>query len=151
RYVMYGREHGLLIAVARGSSLKASKQAGHLEPFTETEVMIAKGSAFDKLAVARARGSRIRIPRRLSSYALLGAFFDLVMSLTRPGISDDRIFDLLQDVRSVSIDLPEDVTPERVRLMLAGATLKLLDLIGFAPRLEDAGQLAPQAVTLLKF
>ncbi|MEK7529476.1 MAG: recombination protein O N-terminal domain-containing protein, partial [Patescibacteria group bacterium] len=40
RYVLYGREHGLLTAVARGTSLKTSKQAGHLEPFTEAEIMI---------------------------------------------------------------------------------------------------------------
>lgn len=154
RVVMYGEEHGLLMAVARGSSLKDSKQAGHLEPFTEAEVMIAKGKVFDKLAVARSRGSEIRIPRRLSSYVFLGAFSDLVTSLTRPGMSDHRLFDLLQEVRAVSMILPEDLTIDRARFLLAGATLKLLDLVGFAPALEEEDReeaLPPQSLTLLKF
>src|SRR6266567_7926085 len=79
RYVMYGQEHGLLIAVARGASVKSSKQAGHLEPFCTSDVMIAKGSAFDKLAVAKMvdwpwRGSS----PRLEAYAVCGAFSELV-------------------------------------------------------------------------
>ncbi len=150
RCTFYGREHGLLVAVARGSSLKSSKQAGHLEPFLEAEVMIAKGVAFDKLAVARSLPG-IRVPPRLSSYTILGAFFDLVVSLLRPGISDERIFDLLKEMRIVCATLPDELSPERGRLLHAGATLKFLDLLGFAPPFEGADELPPQSVTLLKF
>ena len=53
KYFLYGRSYGLLIAVARGTSLARSKQAGHLEPFSQSDVMIAEGKFFDKLAVAR--------------------------------------------------------------------------------------------------
>jgi recombinational DNA repair protein (RecF pathway) len=136
RYTLYGSEHGLLHAVARGSSLKSSKQAGHLEPFCEIEVMIAKGSSFDKLAVARSVG--IPPPRdlRLAAFAILGAFHDLVISLTRPGISDERMYELLMELRAVCFSFPAEPSPERSRLLYAAATLKLLDLIGFAPPLD---------------
>ncbi len=132
RYLLYGRDHGLLSAVARGTSLGHSKQAGHLEPFSETEVMLAKGAAFDKLAVAR----MITVPpvtRRLAFYAVCGAFTDLIIRLNRPGIADERIFNLLRELTQSLDYLPRDPTPERARLMLATVTLKLLDILGFAP------------------
>lgn len=151
RYTMFGFEHGLLIAVARGSSLKKSKQAGHLEPFSEAEVMIAKGSAFDKLAVARL----IPAPRfadQLSSYAIFGAFCSLVISLTRPAISEQKIFVLLSELRDVCASLLLELSVERARLVLAAATLKLLDLVGFAPPIEQVVRELPvQSVTLFKF
>jgi len=136
RYVMYGREHGLLVAIARGSSVRTSKQAGHLEPFSESEVMIAKGSAFDKLAVARL----IRAPRmpRLASFAVSGGISDLIARLLRPGIADERIFDLLSELLRTAESLPGDPSPDRARLLHAAATLKLLDLLGFAPHIERA-------------
>lgn len=151
RYTLYGREHGLLVAVARGSSLKRSKQAGHLEPFSEAEVMIAKGAAFDKLAVARSVASAVRVVPRLPSYAILGAFFDLVVSLNRPGISDRRIFDLVSEMRDVCASLPAELSHDRARLLLSAATLKLLDLLGFAPPFGDDEDLPAQSATLLKF
>jgi recombinational DNA repair protein (RecF pathway) len=137
RYVMYGREHGLLVAVARGASVRTSKQAGHLEPFCTSDVMIAKGSAFDKLAVAKMidwpwRGSS----PRLESHAVCGAFAELVARLTQPGIVDERMFDLVHDVFRVAMTLPSGTTVDRARLLLAASNLKLIDLIGFAPHIE---------------
>lgn len=150
RYTMFGREHGFMVAVARGSALKKSKQAGHLEPFSESEVMIAKGSAFDKLAVGR-QVSAPKFPPNLSSYAVYGGFCDLVISLSRPGISDERIFELLIEVRAVCAGLLSELSPGRARLLLASATLKLLDLAGFAPPLDEALNLPAPAITLIKF
>src|SRR5260221_1125377 len=90
RYVMYGREHGLIVAVARGASIPRSKQAGHLEPFSEADVMIAKGVAFDKLAVAKHVGAIHELPL-LAGYVVCGAFSDLMIRLVRPGIADESL------------------------------------------------------------
>jgi recombinational DNA repair protein (RecF pathway) len=155
RYTMYGRTYGFLIAVARGSSLPASKQAGHLEPFMEADVMIAKGAAFDKLAVA----SNSRFPfdavheQRLAFFAVCGAFASLVASLLRPGIADERIFETLQELIHVMATTPGEPTPERARLLLSAATLRLLDLLGFAPPIERpaAGTSPVPALTLVSF
>lgn len=140
RYVMYGRAHGLLTAVARGSASVHSKQAGHLEPLTVSDVMIAKGAAFDKLAVARA----VRVPHpssadvRLATNAVCGAACDLVVRLTRPGIVDERISDLLEELADVTGAMPSAPSPERARFLHAGVTLRLLDLLGFAPPIAQA-------------
>ncbi|MFZ2804563.1 MAG: recombination protein O N-terminal domain-containing protein [Patescibacteria group bacterium] len=138
RYTLYGREHGLLVGVARGSSLPASKQAGHLEPFMEAQVMIAKGAAFDKLAVAA--GSRfpfdVMQQNRLAFFAVCGAFTGLVVALLRPGIADERIFYTLQELITVMATTPEEPSAQRARLLLSAATLRLLDVLGFAPPIE---------------
>ena len=153
RYVMYGCEHGLLTAVARGASLLHSKQAGHLEPFSEAEVMIAHGSAFDKLAVAKRliHSEKEVVPFNLAVLSILGAVADLVFRLSRPGIPDPRIFNLLSEARLTVLPLSTEPTPLRARLILAGFTLKFLDLLGFAPSFENARELLPQAITLLHF
>ena len=146
RYVMYGIEYGLLSAVARGASLPKSKKAGHLEPFSETEVMIAKGAAFDKLAVARRVGAIHELP--LPSLTILGAFSHLLLRLLRPGIADERIFELLKElIESVSA-LPSEPSADRSRFLLATATLKFLDILGFGPSIETEDS---QLATVLKF
>ena len=155
RYTMYGREHGLLVGVARGSSLPRSKQAGHLEPFMESHVMIAKGAAFDKLAVA----TRSRAPLSASSenclalYAVCGALADLVVRLTRQGIADERIFFLFQELIGTIAAAPQEPSPERARLLLSAATLRLLDVLGFGPPIERApeGTTSVPSLALVSF
>lgn len=139
RYVLYGRCHGLLTAVARGASLRTSKQAGHLEPFTEIEIMIAKGRMWDKLAVARNVVEDGCGPlRSLAALSVMGAFCDLLVSLTRPGICDARIFDLLKDTRRACARMENGVSSVRASFVFSGSALKLLDLLGYAPRADEA-------------
>lgn len=154
RYYLYGREHGLLVAVARGASSKRSKQAGHLEPFTVAEVMVAKGASFDKLAVAKMNSSYL-VPRTsyLAGYAVMGAFADLVVSLMRPGVADAHIFDLLHETGSALAGLPREPSADRSRLILSAATLKLLDLLGFAPPVHPSPEFTTpvQSLALVSF
>lgn len=139
RYTMYGREYGLLIAVARGSSSRVSKQAGHLEPLSVSDVMIAKGIAFDKLAVARAQSVTWMSPERLrlAHYAIAGGFAGLTSQLLRPGLSDGRIFDLLVEVCDATSHMPLDPSRDRSRVLFSAATLKLLDILGYAPEIPE--------------
>ena len=140
RYVMYGQTHGLLSAVARGASIARSKQAGHLELFSVSEVMIAKGVAFDKLAVARglARVDLFATNGGLGGAVICGAFADLVIRLTRPGIADEGLFELLSQAMKTFGALPEPPSSERARFLYASATLRLLDVLGYAPELETS-------------
>lgn len=149
RYVMYGREHGLLSAVARGASVRTSKQAGHLEPFSESEVMIAKGSAFDKLAVARMIEPGLSSRDKLAAYAVCGAAADAYVHLLRPGVVDEQLFDLLLELIRAVRDLPADPTFLRARFVLDALFLKLLDALGYAPNLADVRRDEPlrQALT----
>jgi DNA repair protein RecO len=136
RIVMFGLNHGLMEAVARGASAKQSKQGGHIVPLIEVEVLVAKGAAFDKLAVAKTVTPRHMLRRRLGGLAFAGAFSDLFERLQRPGIVDEDLYVLLSDVLDVAEALPEEPSAERARLLYSAAALKLLDRIGFAPALS---------------
>ena len=149
-YFLYGREHGLLTVVARGSSLSHSKQAGVLEPFSSIDVMIAQGQAFDKLAVAKNTEPAMGF-KTLAAYIIMGALCNLVISLLRSGISDERVFHLLCETRRVCAGLASEPTSVRARIVFNGAALKLLDLLGFGPALSDSLDLPAESITLIKF
>jgi DNA repair protein RecO (recombination protein O) len=136
RLVLFGVQHGLLEAVARGASAAVSKQGGHMVPFMEVEVLVAKGVVFDKLAVARAVRSWPGIRARLGGLAVAGAFVDVFARMQRPGIVDAEAYALLVEMLQTLHSLPSDPSPDRARLLYAAAVLKLLDRVGFAPPLS---------------
>lgn len=133
---LYGFTYGKLIAVARGVRRLDAKHLGHVEPFTEIEVMIAQGQAFDKLAVATTVQTRLHLRERLGSLVIGGAITSLVERLTQPGSSDPVLYALLQELLDFVEKLPTEPTPERARLLIAASTLRLLDLLGYALQLE---------------
>lgn len=133
---LYGRTHGKMVAAARGMRRMGAKHMGHLQPCAEIEVMIAKGAAFDKIAVAKVSHPRLEIRKKLVSASLVGAFSDLVDRLTRPGVGDTAIYDLLCDVLRLAEHLPETASASRVQMLWGAAALKLLDMSGYAPTLD---------------
>jgi DNA repair protein RecO len=136
RLVLFGQQHGLLEAVARGASAAVSKQGGHMVPFTETDVMLAKGVVFDKLAVARTVRAWPPVRIQLGSLSVAGAFADLFVRMQRPGIVDADAYTLLTELLDALDRLPQEPSVDRARLLYAAATLKLLDRMGFAPPLS---------------
>ncbi|GMU25876.1 DNA repair protein RecO [Patescibacteria group bacterium] len=133
--VMFGWQHGLMEAVARGSGLARSKQAGHLTPMSEIDVMIAKGAMYDKLAVARITNHHRGIRKRLGALAFVGSFFDLFERMQKPGIVDETLYALLVEVLEAGESIPDEPSRERTGLLYAVAALKLLDRVGLAPAL----------------
>ncbi len=152
RYTLFGRDHGLIVAVARGGSMPASKQAGHLEPFCLAEVMVAKGSAFDKLCVAAMAEDPVGRARNLAAFAACGAVAELLVALLRPGLADAPVFHLLHECVATAAALPPDASAARTRLFAAAASLKILDRLGYAPPLRPppGGEEGP-ALALARF
>jgi len=135
QYVMYGRRHGLLLAAARGAVKPKAKQASQLEPLSVADVMIAKGRNFDHLAVAVQSQPGRRL-RRLGALAVAGAFADLFLRLIRPGVADERLFALWEELIACLAELPQEPTALRAQLMFAAASLKLMDALGYGPALS---------------
>ncbi|MFZ6014898.1 MAG: DNA repair protein RecO [Patescibacteria group bacterium] len=138
QYVLYGKDYGLLIAVARGSMKIQAKQAAQLEPLHFADVMIAKGKAYDHLAVAISAGKDHKL-KNLSSYAAAGAFADFCLHLLRPGVADDRIFELWEELLRTLSKLDAELSSLRAELVYAAAVLKFLDLLGYGPMLKICG------------
>lgn len=153
RVVMYGREHGKLMAVARGMRKIGAKQLGHVEPLSQADVMIAIGSTFDKLAVAQAVEHRAGLRQDLGAMAVLGPLAHLVEVLTRPGVADVSIYHLLEEATDLWKSTEQLPSPERGRLILAAASLRLLDALGEAPNFEelDHEDMPDGVMTLLRF
>lgn len=132
QYFLYGKEHGLLHAVARGALKPSAKQASQLEPFSFADVMIAKGRAYDHLAVA-VRGKQSRRFFSVSAYAVAGAFSDLCLKLLKQGVADDRIYGLWAELTGNLAQIKAEISPLRAQLLFAAVSLRLLDLLGYGP------------------
>ncbi|MBU2566104.1 DNA repair protein RecO [Patescibacteria group bacterium] len=131
RYIMYGMENGLMIAVGRGALKSQAKQASQLEPLSIAEVMIAKGRAYDHLAVAKQVKSGSY--NFLASYAVAGALSDLTLRLLRTGVADKRIFLLWEEVINYFKIIPTEPTAVRSSLLFAATGIRLLDILGYGP------------------
>ena len=132
RYFLYGREHGLLFAVARGAMKLQAKQASQLEPFSFADVMIAKGRTYDHLAVA-VRGKESKQLARLEAYAVAGAFSDLNLKLLKPGVADERIYKLWVELLEILTRIKVEISSLRAQLLFSAVSLRLLDLLGYGP------------------
>lgn len=135
---LYGRTHGKLEAVARGVRNWKAKQRGHLEPLTKTDVMIASGASFDKLAVAHAVSAQTDLRAQLGAMAMFGSFAHLVDRLTKPGVADPDVFELLEELAITWRRALREPTPGRARLLYAAASLRLMSSLGYAPSFERA-------------
>lgn len=133
---MYGRDHGKLEAVARGVRSWQAKQRGHVEPLTLVDVMVAKGASFDKLAVAHALEAQNDTRNKFGALVTLGSFAHLVDQLTRPGLADPDIFDLLSEFNATWSSSVREPSPERARLLYSTAALRLLRMLGYAPSFD---------------
>ncbi len=132
QYFLYGREHGLLFAVARGAMKPSAKQASQLEPFTFADVMIAKGRAYDHLAVA-VRGKANKRFNAVGAFAVAGAFSDLCLKLLKPGVADERIYRLWLELAGILAQFKAEISPLRAQLLFSAVSLRLLDLLGYGP------------------
>lgn len=133
---LYGREFGKLVAVARGARVPRAKQLGHLEPLATIEVMIAKGQAFDKLAVARTVRSNHRLHDSLTGLTVCSAFADLIAQATQPHVPDERIFLLAEELVLQLEGVADAISPERASILYASAVLRLLRFLGYSSRLD---------------
>ncbi len=132
QYFLYGLEHGFMIAVARGAMKVQAKQSPQLEPFAFADVMIAKGRAYDHLAVAVSGKGNKRF-NAVGAFAVAGAFSDLCLKLLKPGVSDGRIYKLWAELCGILAQFEGEISPIRAQLLFSAVSLRLLDLLGYGP------------------
>jgi DNA repair protein RecO (recombination protein O) len=129
---LYTREHGKVRAIAKGARKIASRKAGHLEPFTRVKLQLAKGR--DLLIVTQAETidayPSLRADLTLTGYAAY------VLELLDRFVPDEEtavpsLFRLLTETLS---RLATDSIPW---LTIRSYEMRLLDLLGFRPRLFE--------------
>lgn len=120
---------GKISVVAKGTRRTQSRLAGHLEPFSRTSLLIAKGRNLDIVTQASLIEpfKHLRANEALIAYA--GYFADLVDQFTVEGQESHRAYDLF--IESLA-ELDQDLDPFVISTYFE---LAMLALMGFQPEI----------------
>lgn len=127
---LYTLERGKLQAIAKGVRKLQSHKAGHLQPFTQVSLFLAKGRNLDVIAQAQAVRTfdQIRADLKLTAYAAY--LLELLDRFTYEEGSNRELYNLV--VASLS-RLDEGRPPVTV---VHYYEIQLMELIGFRPELN---------------
>jgi len=123
------RERGKLTLLAKGVRKPASRKAGHIEPFTHVELLVARGASLDLVTQAETITAHRQLREDLWRSALAYYIVELVDAVTQEADPNALVFDLLLETLN-RID-----QGARPSLALQYGELHLLGLAGFQPQL----------------
>lgn len=121
---------GKLRLVAKGARRPGSKLAGHLEPFTHTSVLIARGRNLDLITQAQTVRSFIEIRESLRRFVYASYAVELVDRGVEWDSEHRNLFDLLHSM------LSQLSAAQRADSLLKAFELAALDVLGYRPRLN---------------
>jgi DNA repair protein RecO (recombination protein O) len=125
--VLFTRERGKMPVVAKGIRRMSSRMAGHLELFTRSELMLAKGANLDVVTQAETRDAYRPVREDLTRTSTAYLIVELTDALTEEDVEHPELFELLTTTfRALG-------TTDDPRLVAAHYQLRLLDVSGFRP------------------
>jgi DNA repair protein RecO (recombination protein O) len=127
----FTRDVGKIRAVAKGVRRTTSRSAGHLEPFTVSDVLFAVGRELDVISQADTLESfrTIRENLVLTTHAYYLA--EVVDLLTEDRLENQAVFDtLIEGLHNLAAQAD-------ARLVLVVFHLRLLDGLGYRPELRE--------------
>jgi DNA repair protein RecO (recombination protein O) len=128
---LFSRDEGKVRAVAKGVRRTTSRSAGHLEPFTLSDVLLAVGRELDVVSQADTLDAfrEIREDLDLTSHAFY--LTELVDLLTEDRAENRAVYEILvEGLRSLR-DQPD------ARLVLITFHVQLLEVLGYRPELRE--------------
>lgn len=128
---LFSRDEGKVRAVAKGVRRTTSRSAGHLEPFTLSDVLLAVGRELDIVSQADTLDAfrEIREDLDLTTHAFY--LTELVDLLTEDRSENRTVYEILVDGLQ-SLRRENDA-----RLVLIAFHLRLLDALGYRPELRE--------------
>ncbi len=128
---LYSRDVGKIRAVAKGVRRTTSRSAGHLEPFTLSDVMFAVGRELDVISQADTLEAFRQVREDLVLTAHAYYLAEVVDLLTEDRMENRAVFDaLVEGLR----DLADNADS---RLVLIIFHLRLLEALGYRPELRE--------------
>lgn len=137
QYVFYTKELGKITALAKGAMKISSKLAPHLDYFYLSEVMVAPGRGFYRLAGAKLKknfGISCEDRLKLSSACFL---LEAASNLIVDGSPDERIFEILENF---FLCLAAAKNNQESQLVLNRSLFELLSQLGYQPELKAKSQ-----------
>jgi len=127
---LYSREAGKLRAIVKGARKLRSRKAGHLEPFTRVQLMLARGR--DLLIVTQVETVNAYLPLRedLDRIAQASYVIEVLDRFTYEEGQNRLVYGLLVDT------LTRLAENDDFFLAVRYYELQLLDLLGFRPELS---------------
>lgn len=126
----YTLEYGKVQAIAKGVRKMRSRKAGHLEPFSRVELMLAKGRNLDVISQAEAQDTyeNLRADLKLIAYAAYAV--ELLDRFTYEEGEQRQLYNLLVD----TLSRLDDGAPAQT--VVHYYEVQLMDLLGFKPQLQ---------------
>lgn len=126
---LFSREMGKLRAIAKGVRKPRSRKAGHLEPFTRVNLLLAKGR--DMWIVTQAETVNAHLPLRedLERVGYAAYVVELLDRFTYEEGENQALYRLLVDTLARLNAAPDPELP------IHFYEIRLLDLLGFRPQL----------------
>jgi DNA repair protein RecO (recombination protein O) len=131
---LFTREMGKLRAIAKGVRKPRSRKAGHLEPFTRVSLLLARGR--DLFIVTQAEALDVHDPLR-ADLVLLGNAAYVIELLERFTFEEGENRTLYRLLTATLDRLSRGDDPD---LVCRYYEIRLLDLVGFRPRLFACAQ-----------
>ncbi len=126
---LFTREKGRISAIAKGVRKIRSRKAGHLEPFTLANLMLAKGRNLDIVTQAETVNAFMGLKDDLESLAVASYIIEVLERFTFQEGKNLGIFRLLVNT------LTRLETHEFTEVVVHYYEMRLLDLLGFRPQL----------------
>ncbi len=145
---VFTRDRGKVTLLAKGVRRAASRKAGHLEPFTYTDLLVAKGANLDLVTQAETIAAHRHVREDLWLSSLAYYIVELADAFTQDEDPNSLLFDLLLETLG-RLDAGRSTT-----LAVRYYELHMLDLAGYQPQLfhcVQCGQPLQQEVNFLSF
>ncbi len=128
---LFTREQGKLKAVAKGVRKPRSRKAGHLEPFTRVELLLAQGRDLPIITQADAKDTYLALREDLVRVGYAAYIVELLDRFTYEEGENIGLYRLLNETMS-RINKEKDVA-----FAVRYYEVRLLDLVGFRPQLVN--------------
>jgi DNA repair protein RecO (recombination protein O) len=126
---VFTRDRGKLTLLAKGVRKPASRKAGHIEPFTHVDLLVAKGHNMDLVTQAETIRAHRRLREDLWRSAWAYYVAEMVDAFTQEDDPNAPMFDLLLETLDRLDQSPQPVLAVRY------AELHLMGLAGLQPQL----------------
>jgi DNA repair protein RecO (recombination protein O) len=131
---IYTRELGKIRAIVKGVRKPRSRKAGHIEPFTRTALLLARGRNLFILTQAEAIDLYSHIKEDLVLLGYGSYIIELLSSFTFDGEENQSLYRLVKNALH-RIDRGDDPN-----LVTHYYEIRLLDIVGYRPKLFNCAQ-----------
>ncbi len=126
---LFTRETGKVKVIAKGIRKPRSRKAGHLEPFTRVDLLLAQGRDFPIVTQAEAKETYLQLRENLVKVGYASYVIELLDRFTYEEGENNALYRLLSETLARLNQEPDPAFGVRYY------EIRLLDLVGFRPQL----------------